>query len=210
MGSFFDFVVAHVPARARVLEIGCGDGALALELESAGYDVLAIDPVAPDGAIFRRVTLEELDEPGPFDTVVASLSLHHVHDLDAALERVAALLAPEGVLAVDEFAHDRLDEPTADWYYGQLRALAAARGGEVPASLDALRAEWAAEHEGLHGFGTMRPALDARFAERAFAWRPYLHRYLDGVAGAALERTLIEAGAIKATGYRYAGTPRGA
>ena len=210
MGSFFDFVVAHVPASARVLEVGCGDGALAVELEAAGYDVLAIDPVAPEGAIFRRVTLEELDEPGPFDAVVASLSLHHVHELDAALERIAALLAPAGVLALDEFAFDRLDEPTADWYHGQLRALAAARGTAVPASLDALLAEWEAEHEGLHGYEAMRPALDARFDERAFAWEPYLHRYLDGVVGEALERTLIEAGAIRATAYRYAGTPRGA
>jgi len=208
--TFFDFVVAQAPARARVLEVGCGDGALAVELDAAGYDVLAIDPVGPEGAIFRRVTLEELDEPGPFDMVVASRSLHHVHDLAAALERIAALLAPAGVLALDEFAHDRLDEPTADWYYGQLRALAAARGTEVPASLDALLAEWEAEHEGLHGYEAIRPALDARFDERAFAWEPYLHRYLDGVVGEALERTLIEAGAIQATAYRYGGTPRAA
>jgi len=205
---FLDFVAEHVPAGARMLEVGCGAGALARELDAAGYDVLAIDPVAPGGAIFRRVALEELDDPGPFDAVVAAFSLHHVHDLDAALDRIAAQLAPDGVLVLDEFAHDRLDEPTADWYHGHLRALAAARGTAVPASLEALRAEWEAEHEGLHGHAIMRPALDARFDERAFSWEPYLHRYLDGVAGEALERTLIDAVAIQATGYRYAGTPR--
>ena len=207
MGSFLDFVREHVPA-GRVLEIGCGDGALARELDAAGYEVVAIDPVAPEGAIFRRVTLAELDEAGPFDAAVAAFSLHHVHELDAALDRVVALLAPGGIVCVDEFAPERLDESTADWYYGQLRALGAARGSGVPASLDALRAEWAAEHEGLHGYDRIRPALDARFAERAFSWEPHLHRYLDAVAGDTLERALIDAGAIRALGYRYAGAPR--
>lgn len=208
MASFLAFIRLHVPVGARLLEIGCGDGVLARELDAAEYDVLAIDPAAPDGPIFRRVALEELDEDGPFDAVVAARSLHHVHELDAALDRIAGLLAPGGVLVLDEFAYDRLDEATAGWYYGQLRALAAARGGRVPASLEALRAEWAAEHEGLHGYTALRPALDARFEERAFSWEPYLHRYLDGVVGDALERALIEADAIQATGYRYAGVPR--
>ena len=206
--TFFDFVVAHASAGGRVLEIGCGDGALARELDAAGFDVLAIDPVAPVGAIFRRVALEELDEDGPFDAVVASMSLHHVHDLGAGLDRIAGLLGRGGLLLLDEFAFDRLDEPTADWYHGQLRALAAARGREVPPSPDALRAAWEAEHAGLHGYAVMRPALDARFDERAFSWEPYLHRYLDGAAGDTLERALIEAAAIQATGYRYAGAPR--
>ena len=208
MTSFSSFVQTHVAPGGRLLEVGCGDGGLARELDADGYDVLAIDPAAPEGAIFRRVRLEELDSDGPFDAVVAAFSLHHVHGLDAALDRIAGLLAPGGVLVLDEFAFDRLDEATADWYYGQLRALGAARGGEVPASLEALRAEWEAEHEGFHGYATLRPALDARFEERAFSWEPHLHRYLDGAVGDALERTLIEAGAIQAIGYRYAGTPR--
>lgn len=206
--TFFDFVVAHAPAGGRVLEIGCGDGAFARELDAAGFDVLAIDPVAPVGAIFRRVALEELDEDGPFDAVVASMSLHHVHDLGAGLDRIAGLLGRGGLLLLDEFAFDRLDEATADWYHGQLRALAAARGREVPPSPDVLRAEWEAEHAGLHGYAVMRPALDARFDERAFSREPYLHRYLDGAAGDTLERALIEAAAIQAIGYRYAGAPR--
>jgi SAM-dependent methyltransferase len=205
--AFVEFVLARLPAGGRVLEMGCGDGELALVLADRGYDVLAIDPVAPDGPIFRRVALEELDDPGPFAAVVASRSLHHVGDLGAALDKIAALLAPGGVLLLDEFAPDRLDDPTTDWWYGQRRALAAARGKGAPASLDAFRAEQAREHEGLHGYATIRPALDARFEERAFSWEPYLYRELDGVATRELERALIDAGAIQATGYRYAGVP---
>jgi SAM-dependent methyltransferase len=206
--SFSAFVLDSLPGSSRVLEVGCGDGSLARELSAAGHDVLAIDPVAPEGAIFQRVTLEELDDPGPFDAVVASRSLHHVHDLDAALGRIAALLPAGGLLLVDEFAHDRLDEPTADWYYGQLRALGAARGDAVPRSLEALREEWAAEHEGLHGSDVVLRALAARFEERSLDWEPYLWHYVDGVSTRDLERTLVDLGAIQALGYRYAGVAR--
>ena len=133
--EFSEFVLARLPAPpARVLEVGCGSGELALALDAAGYDVLAIDPVAPEGAIFRRTTLEELDDPGPFAAVVASLSLHHVEDLDVALDRIAALLASDGVLLVDEFAPDRYNDSTTDWYYGQWRALAVARGDDAAAA----------------------------------------------------------------------------
>ena len=109
---------------------------------------------------------------------------------------------------MDEFAWDRLDDTTLDWLYGQRRALAAAGHGEAPASLDELRSEWEAEHLGLHGFAALREALDARFDEREFEWTPHLHRTLAGVATAVLEQALIDAGAIQALGFRFAGVVR--
>lgn len=193
-------------APARVLELGCGAGELALALDAAGYDVVAVDPVAPDGPIFRRMRFEELDEPGPFDAVVASSSLHHVHDLGAVLEKARALLGPDGALVVDEFAWERLDEPTADWYYGQLRALGAALDRDVPPSLEAVRAEWEVEHEGLHTGGALVEALDAHFERRLYAPGPYLYRELGGPMTEDLERMLVEADAIRPLGFRYVGT----
>ena len=65
----------------QVLEVGCGEGELAHALARADHSVTAIDPRAPEGPIFRRVGIEEFSDPGPFDYVVASLSLHHVEDL---------------------------------------------------------------------------------------------------------------------------------
>jgi SAM-dependent methyltransferase len=204
-----EFVLSWLPpASVRVLEIGCGGGELARALARGGYDVLAIDPEAPEGAIFRRVAFEEFAEDGRFAAVVASRSLHHLEDLPAALDKVARLLAPGGVLVLNEFAWDRLDERTAGWYYGQRLALAAARGGPAHRSLAACEDAWRNDHAGVHTYAEMRRELDGRFDEHFFSWEPYLYVELDGVATEALERTLIDAGAIQATGFRYVGTPR--
>lgn len=189
------FVLSSLPPPpARVLEVGCGAGELARALDAAGYDVVAVDPQAPDGAIFRRTTLTDLDDPGPFAVAIARLSLHHIHELDAAVERIAALLAPGGKLVVEEFGWDRVDEPTAAWIAGQ-------QGGTPEAVLR----DWRAEHAGLHGYDTLRRALDARFAERSFTWRPYLYGCLERPELEGRERDAIARQEIRAIGFRYVG-----
>ncbi len=206
---FEEFAREHLPAPpARVLDVGCGQGELTTALAVAGYDVLGIDPLAPHQDLFRRITLEDLEDSERFDAVLAGFSLHHIRDLDLALDKIAGLLAPGGVLVVDEVAWDRLDDTTLDWLYGQRRALAAAGHGDAPASHAELRREWEAEHLGLHGFAALREALSARFDEREFEWTPHLHRKLAGVATEVLEQALIDAGAIQALGFRYAGVVR--
>ena len=185
---------------ARVLEVGCGDGRLARELDELGYQVVAIDPAAPTGAIFQAVSLEEFADPGPFDAVVASRSLHHIHDLPGGLSKLHRLLAPRGPLIVVEHAFDRLDEPTARWYLERRRA----KGPHAPTSLQACLAEWEADHADLHGYAAMRRELDLRFTERWFAWTPSLYLEL-GRALEDEELSLIEAGSIQATGFQYVG-----
>jgi len=199
-----EFVLSQLPSPpARVLEVGTGgEGALALELDSAGYDVVAIDPAAPqDEGIFRRIKLEELDADELFHAVVAVRVLHHVTDLAPALDRIRDHLRPGGVLVLEEMGWDLLDEPTAAWLYEQQ--------AEVPATLEDLRREWEDEHVGLHGYETMRDELESRFRERFFSWEPFLYRYLeDRATGESLERGLIEADAIRAIAWRYVGEPR--
>jgi hypothetical protein len=168
-------------------------------LAAAGYDVLAVDPEAPAGPLYRPITLEELDDPGPFDAVVAGRVLHHVHPLAPALDKLAAL-AP--LLVLDEFAWNHMDEPTVDWYHAQRRLLVAVgRQPKGPPDLE----EWRARHSDLHPYETLRAEIDARFNERYFEWRPYLYRWLEGPATEALEQSLIASGAIRPVGFRYAG-----
>ena len=63
------------PPPSSVLEVGCGAGQVARSLDAVGYRVVAIDPEAPEGEIFRRTTLENLRHTGPFDAAVASYAL---------------------------------------------------------------------------------------------------------------------------------------
>jgi SAM-dependent methyltransferase len=180
------------PPPARVLEVGCGSGELARALAADGYEIVAVDPKAPEGAIFRRTTIEELEDEGPFDAAVASLSLHHVHELGVALDKLHTLLRSGAPVLVRELAWDLVDEPTARWDY--------ARRGE-PGGLT----EWRVEHDGLHGFETLTVALDARFTRRSFAWTPYLSEYKRAEGHEAEEARLIEAGEIRAVGFVYVG-----
>lgn len=186
-----------------MLEVGCGyEGGVAPALAAAGYKVLAIDPDAPDGPLYLRTTLEELDDPGPFDAVVAGRVLHHVRPLGSALDKLAAF-AP--VLILDEFAWNHMDEATMDWYEAQHRLLVAAgRDPKGPPDLG----EWRARHSDLHPYETLRAEVDARYEERFFEWRPYFYRWLEGPATEGLEAALIDAGAIRPIGFRYAGVRR--
>jgi SAM-dependent methyltransferase len=203
--NVLDFVTAQLPpAPVRVLEVGCGDGRLARALDELGYGVVAIDPAAPEGAIFQAVSLEEFADPAPFDAVVASRSLHHIHHLPGGLSKLRRLLVPGGRLIIVEHAFDRLDERTAGWYLEKRRA----KGPHAPSSLRACLAEWEADHAGLHSYTAMRRELDLRFTERWFAWTPSLYLEL-GQALEDEELSLIAAGSIQATGFEYAGEPSG-
>ncbi len=186
-----------------MLEIGCGAGDLAYGLAAAGYDVTAIDPEAPEGALFRRIRLEEFDEPALFDAVVAQVSLHHIEDLRAAVDKIADLLRPSGLLVLDEFARDRLDGATARWYYEQRQALE-----PVGVDFEEWLRSWQAAHADIHASAKIRREVARRFAERFFAWGPYLYRYHLAESVEPLERRLIETGAIEATGFRYVGKRR--
>ena len=84
------------------------------------------------------------------------------------------------------------------------RAPAAATGRQL---VEALRAEWDADHLGLHGEEALLHGLGERFAEQAFEWTPYLYRLLGDGATEVLEQALVDSGEIQALGFRYVGRP---
>jgi Methyltransferase domain len=202
--DFTEFTLSHLPPKPqRVLEVGCGrSGGVAPALAAAGHDVLAIDPEAPDGPLYRRIALEELDDAGPFDAVVAGRVLHHVTPLGPALDKLAAL-AP--LLVADEFAWNHMDAATVDWYESHYRLLVAT--GREPKGPPDL-AEWHRKHSDLHPYETLRAELDARYETVLAEQRAYLYLWLEGPASEALESALIAAGAIRPIGFRYVGRTR--
>jgi SAM-dependent methyltransferase len=203
--DFESFVLEQLPPRARILEVGCGRGELAASLAAAGHSVTAIDPDAPEGPLFRQVSLEEFDEPGPFVGVVASRSFHHVPDLDAAVQKIDSLLVRGGLVLLDDYAKERFDARTAAWYYGHRLTIAAGDGPEAPDSPEDCIREWEADDSHIHGLEAMKAALDRRFRQQFFAWAPYLWRDLEGAASFADEQAAIDAGEISALGFRYVG-----
>jgi SAM-dependent methyltransferase len=89
----------------RIVEIGCGPlGGFVPMLRSSGYEALGVDPEAPDGDHYRRVTFELAELVQDADAVVASTSLHHVAEPAEVLDRVATTLASAGTLIVVEWA----------------------------------------------------------------------------------------------------------
>lgn len=200
--NFPDYALRRLPPPPlRILEVGCGDqGGATPALVAAGYDVLAIDPRAPEGPNYRRITLEEL-EPEPFDAVVAGRVLHHVTPLEPALSKLAEL-AP--LLVADEFAWNLIDEAVQQWYE-RLYIERCAEGAHPtgPPDLDA----WRSRHVDLHSSETLLAALDEVYETDDVEWRPYLYHWL-GDETEPLERAAIDAGELPAIGYRFEGQAR--
>ena len=91
---------------------------------------------------------------------------------------------------------ERLDGPTLEWFHGQRRAIAIARGEPVPRDVGETQ-RWLEE----------RPEAVREAPAGEGEWIPFLYRYLAGIASETLEQALVDAGAISATGFRRAGGP---
>jgi SAM-dependent methyltransferase len=219
LAAMWPFVWAWLPsAPARVLELGCGPlGGFVPALLRAGYDVVGVDPEAPEGPGYHRAQFEQYQSPQPVDGVVACTSLHHVADLGDVVDRVGAALAPDGAVVVVEWAWERFDEASSRLCFARLAPLGPA---SEPAWLHRRRDEWAAAgqtwdaccrawaaQKGLHTGQTIVRALDARFDRRLWAYGPYFFADLLDIPEAD-EQAAIDAGQIQATGIRYAGRLR--
>jgi ubiquinone/menaquinone biosynthesis C-methylase UbiE len=102
----------------RVLDVGCGGGALVRALLDAGASAAGIDPnpialaeagkIAPAGN-FRVASAEKIPFPDhTFDAVVIVNSLHHVpvSSMDKALDEFARVIRADGVaLVIEPLAH---------------------------------------------------------------------------------------------------------
>jgi SAM-dependent methyltransferase len=202
--SVLDFVLAHLPPPPRaVLEVGAGRGDLARSLVERGYRVTAIDPDPPAGAGVDRVAIGDFGPSGTFPAVIASRALHHIVDLDAALDRIVGLLDPGGVIVVHDFAWDRVVGVTARWLFEAVRGASSDVRATAGGSFEQWYAAWLDDHADLHGFQRLVDGLDAHFSRRSLRWVPYLAAEYVDPGLEPTERALIEAGAIQASAFRY-------
>jgi SAM-dependent methyltransferase len=132
-GETAAFVGRFLPGPGtRILDVGCGRGELAAMLLLAGHAVTAIDldAEAVAAARARGVDAHVADflefSGGPFDALLFSYSLHHIHPLPSALARAPGLLVPQGRVICEEYAFENIDEITATWFFGTQELLLSA------------------------------------------------------------------------------------
>lgn len=206
------WIRAHAVPGQRVLEIGCGDGALVRRL-AIDFDVVGVDPAAEPSEVVRAQRFEDLDEE-PFHVVFASVSLHHLEDPTATGAALRRLTRPDTTVLVREFDRLAVDhEPTLRWWFEHRKR----REHEVdpddpplPATFGAFVPEWRSMMEQhvtpwpevrdlLHssGFETVR--------EEPMA---YLFRWGIGEDVRDEEERLAAAGTINLVGRRWVGRRR--
>jgi len=195
MREFEAFLLEVLPPRARVLDVGCGDGALVERLAEAGFDAVGVDPNAPAAPRLVRERVEDATGIGRFDAACSVMALHHA-DLEPVLESIAGLLRAGGLVLVSEFSWDAYDERAAAW----VAEHDTARDGSVAA--------WHDEHEGLHPGGRVRSALDEAFERRSLTNRPYLAPMVSRPDLERGELAAIERGELPAIGWWYAGAKK--
>jgi ubiquinone/menaquinone biosynthesis C-methylase UbiE len=99
----------------RVLEVGCGHGALSVDLARSGAIVLGVDlnewrvnfatelvqsryPELESRLRFSATPVEDLPRDEPFDCIVSKDTFEHVDDLGGLLDSLYQLLKPGGFL----------------------------------------------------------------------------------------------------------------
>ncbi len=96
---------------ARILDVGCGEGALAQALRQGGATHIAGVELQPEAAARARSRVDVLVEGslldtslpfrnGEFDYIILADVLEHLPDPDHALDRLLPFLAPDGRLVI--------------------------------------------------------------------------------------------------------------
>jgi SAM-dependent methyltransferase len=231
------FIASHVPSGGAVLEVGCGEGHVALELLNRGYQLIGVDS---DQEVIARaqergVSAVQASWPefksAPLDGVVFTRSLHHIAPLRGAIRHAREVLRPRGTLLVEDFAFDAADKATISWFLEVLgsqtaEAIIARVPGELVTDLLGSKDPFAVWHQShdhqLHTTAAMTQAIAEYFIIQETEQVPYLYRYLVPVlpetpqATAFVEEVvreeahLGERGAIVLVGRRIVGVARGA
>jgi SAM-dependent methyltransferase len=107
---FAGLVRPHLKPGDRVLDIGCGDGALVRTLQESSAVPMGID-LDPEGAQFVERTygipvvvapFETCDlAEGQFDAIVATHVIEHVFEPVEAMQKIRRLLKPEGLVVLE-------------------------------------------------------------------------------------------------------------
>jgi len=90
---------------------------------------LDIDEKAVELAVNKGVPAKHLDfllfKDDPFDIIIFTRSLHHIHNLEKSLEHTKLLLKKGGKLIIEDFDRKMVDLNTTRWYYDMISIVSA-------------------------------------------------------------------------------------
>lgn len=182
-----DFVLSTLPSDSgRILEIGCGNGALAKLLLNERFDMVAMDSdpeqvrLARASGVEARVLSWPAKIDASFDAVLFTRSLHHIEALDAAVEAAVAVLNPGGRIIVEDFRVEGGSERASGWFEQSVRDLAERGAFRASTSLAAILAKAAPDdhdHD-LHSSDAIAASLK-RHGAVARSGAAYYFRYVE-------------------------------
>ena len=186
------FLKAHLTAGAQTLEVGCGEGQVALELRAHGIRVVGLENDRDRARATRArgvpcaLAAWPRFESVPQDAIVFTRSIHHIDPLEGAVVQARALLQPGGVLLIEDFAVHEVAATTLAWFMEVIRSKTASALIEpVPDGLvtelletDDAEATWTEHHDHVHSFRAIEDAVRSHFEVRSTGTAPYFYRYL--------------------------------
>ena len=226
------FLTKHLPVSAQLIEVGCGKGHVTRALSNRGFRAVGLDADSESvamanerGARVLQATWPEF-ESAPVDAIAFTRSLHHIGDLQRAVQKARDTLKPNGKLLVEDFAFDAADEATIAWFIDIARSSVRtnASASHLISALiesDDPVTTWRQHHvqHGVYSVEVMRRCIAEHFSIEEVSSVPYLYRYLIPALpatpdAAAFLRKVSEdeakcggAGQIALIGRRIVGTP---
>jgi len=189
-----EFLISRLPVGAKVLEVGCGEGQIACELLQRGYGVTGLD--SDSEAIARAqargvravvASWPKFDTSVSFDAIAFTRSLHHINPLRESIVRARELLNPNGLLLIEDFALDEVNEATVAWFVKVLRSkqgkalinpVADQLVTKLLSATDVMQTWCNNRAHDLHAFTAMNEAIAAQFVVLETQSAPYFYRYL--------------------------------
>ena len=176
-----------------MLEIGCGCGEVAAELQRLGFTVTGVDSGPEEVEATRAKGIRAIAgqwpdvAAQPADVVVFTRSLHHIRDLPGALKAACRTLQGPRVLLIDDFDFTSADPRTVNWLVDKVREAQAQ--GLLRESVDAFATRlaqapnpvlaWQAEQgHDLHAADAILDAVAQHCTITFTEEVPYAYRYL--------------------------------
>lgn len=128
--AYYPWVQNKVASCRTILDVGCGDGSLALYLDDGTKRIVGIDAdnhciekarsvENGDTVEFTCCSFEDFIQDKAFDAIVFVASIHHM-DMTKALQKARSLLSPSGKILIVGLASP---SATTDWILEAARVI---------------------------------------------------------------------------------------